>query len=125
MREPDEHYLSIYGRPVGGGAGRSKPNLTLKREILAKQNGCCLYCGLAFGSYIRRRGRTTQTKVNWDHFIPYSYLYANPQTNWVAACNICNAIKHNKIFETLAEAQRLIGNRRFELGYETVADITS
>jgi 5-methylcytosine-specific restriction endonuclease McrA len=119
----DEHYLSVYGRPIGGGVGRRRPGAKLKQEILQKQANCCLYCGLPIGGMVLRRGRVSSTSINWDHFIPYSYLYANPQTNWVASCNICNGIKHSKVYETLAEAQRAIRTRWLELGIEPVSAI--
>ena len=119
----DAAYLEIYGRSFGGGGKRTKPSATVRRQILEKQGNCCMYCGLALGSHVKRAGKVIQLRLNWDHFMPHSYLYSNPLSNWVAACHICNGIKHSKIFETVIEAQYVIKQRWRELGYEVVSEI--
>ena len=52
-------------------------------------------------------------KACWDHLVPYVYLQSNPLDNWVAACQACNGIKTDKVFETFEEVREHV-NRRLE-----------
>lgn len=129
MPELDPSYLAIYGRPLGGGGKRRAPTQLQRGRIMAMQGGACLYCGLPFGRTVARSGASLERRngkrlpsevrlrVNWDHFIPYAYLAANPGENWVAACQVCNTIKSARIFDTIRDAQSYILPRRRTLGY--------
>jgi 5-methylcytosine-specific restriction endonuclease McrA len=121
MLEPDSHYLSIYGRPLGGGSKRRRPSNSVADEILESQRGCCMYCGIAIGARVYRWSAIVVLRLNWDHFVPHSFLAANPTSNWVAACHVCNDIKSSKIFDTVTAARRFVRNRRAELGYSRAA----
>lgn len=101
-------------------ASRRRPAKKLGEEILAKQNGRCLYCDMPFGTEILRqggRGRLVRLRLQWDHFVPYSWCETNPADNWVAACHVCNTIKGPRRFETVAEARRYVLNRAIDKGY--------
>lgn len=101
-------------------ASRRRPNMTTQKEILAKQCDRCLYCDLPFGVEILRKGRKGRLivlRLNWDHFVPYSWCLTNPNDNWVAACHVCNGIKGPRRFETVADARRYILNKAFDRGY--------
>jgi hypothetical protein len=99
---------------------RSRPNVATQRQILAKQNDRCMYCDLPFGTEILRqgrRGRLVTLRINWDHFVPYSWCATNPNDNWVAACHVCNGLKGPRRFETVGEARRYITNKALDKGY--------
>jgi hypothetical protein len=68
-----------------------KPNPRLKAQILIKQEGRCAYCNVSLHA----------VKLNWDHFIPWSYLRnSGGNDNWIASCLLCNAKKSDKHFKT-------------------------
>lgn len=91
---------------------RKQPSLDEQRACLWRQDGRCIYCTLPFGSYVFRRSRHVKLQVRWDHFVPFSYSADNSDANFVAACQICNGIKSDKLFNTLEEAQAHIAARR-------------
>jgi len=115
-----ERYLAVYGRPITGAARKRKPNAAIRQRILERQGNACLYCDLPIGAHVPRRGKLITLRLNWDHFIPHAYAASNGHDNWVAACHVCNGIKHSKIFNTVIEAQLFIRPRWQELGYERV-----
>lgn len=121
--------------PIGGeriargyaitGAGRRKaPPAAIRRDVLDTQRDRCLYCGHQFGTIIRRGTRTLSLRLNWDHFIPYSYGLTNAGNNWVAACHVCNGIKSNRMFETVSRAKQYILTRWVEKGYDLTPVLT-
>lgn len=60
------------------------------------------------------------TSVEMDHRIPFSWVYNSEEENWVAACNICNRIKYDRVFATLKDIRRYISAARIERGIELV-----
>ena len=69
--------------------GRKLTSQSIKARILLSQEGRCAYCN----SNLQGQG------VQWDHFIPWSYLDGSGgDGNWVAACSTCNRKKYNFIF---------------------------
>ncbi len=97
---------------------RRTPNAATRRDVLEAQRNRCLYCENTFGSIIRRGHKTISLRLNWDHFVPYSYGLTNGGDNWVAACHVCNGIKSNRMFETVARAKTFILARWAEKGYD-------
>lgn len=73
--------------------GNKIPAQNLRRKILIEQMGRCAYCNA---------GLDDET-LEWDHFIPFSYLGCNPQNNWVAACRACNRTKSSRVFSSEAD----------------------
>lgn len=95
-------------REALGSGQRRSPSLKVRHEVLAKQANRCYYCEFEFGTVYLREGKERVRRLNWDHFIPFAYLQTNPTTNWVAACSLCNGIKHDRIFYDRDEARRVI-----------------
>jgi len=73
-----------------------------KKRILSIQGEGCLYCGRKPGQRYRVRGSTKVylLKRHWDHIIPWVYS-RKTINNITASCNICNASKYDKIFDTM------------------------
>lgn len=108
---------TIYKREIEPQSRRRRLPLAARREQIKKQEGCCLYCQRRFGSYVFRGIKTTILRVCWDHSIPFAYAYNNQASNFVASCQICNSIKHDKIFQTLEDARVNILASWAEKGY--------
>jgi hypothetical protein len=85
--------------------------------VLGKQGHRCFYCELEFGSTYLHGGKERVRRINWDHFVPFAYLQSNPAANWVAACNVCNGIKHSRIFYDREEARQIISAEARSRGY--------
>lgn len=69
------------------------PSSKIKRAILETQNHKCLYC------------RQQLVKgFHWDHFTPFALVGTNEDSNWVAACPVCNQLKQSKVFRTKEKA---------------------
>lgn len=104
---------------ITGSGKRKKPTGAARKQILADQKDRCLYCDNRFGTLIHRaRGKHVILGLNWDHFIPYAYGRTNANTNWIAACHICNGIKGCRMFDTIQEAREYILKRWEEKGYK-------
>lgn len=89
------------------------------RELLAQQGYVCVYCAEPFGSVVKRR-KLSVTMVNYDHAIPLAFLNSNPRWNWVAACNVCNAIKGSKMFASIHEIRMHVLEYRDTHRHQTV-----
>ncbi len=115
--EPRERTDSRHWAITGSGKRRS-PRIAQRRHILGKQRNRCLYCGFQFGAVVLRKSKPVVLQLNWDHFVPYAYGLTNADTNWVAACHICNGIKSCRMFfDTVAEAQQFIREGWERKGY--------
>ena len=91
-----------------------------KKAILQKQGYLCFYCGHHFGETIRKRkGESVVLKVTFDHITPF-IVALESDTNIVASCQLCNAIKHDTVFESIKEARLYIKERWRKKGYEQV-----
>ena len=79
---------------------------SVRDKIIMEQNYKCIYCDMPFGSiYVRGDNpHPHKTTIHFDHFIPFIYSSNNHVDNFVAACNICNSIKSDKMFNNLDEA---------------------
>ena len=96
---------------------RYTPSINTKKEILQNQNYRCIYCEKSFDGYVWRKGKGIKLKVAWDHFLPFCFSYNNHETNFLAACQICNGIKSDLVFDSIQEAQTYIQTKREEKGY--------
>jgi len=101
------------GSPV-----RRRPSVREKQRILRAQAYKCFYCNRYFGTLIERAGRISFLKLNWDHFIPFSYAMSGE--HFVAACHICNSLKSDMIFETPEAAREYVLEARKKKGYSDV-----
>lgn len=90
---------------------RRSPYLSDKSRIIQAQQNRCIYCRHTFGSLYVEGSKIKPLVLHWDHFIPWTYTYDNSGKNFVAACNICNLFKHDKIFDSLKEAREYVVKR--------------
>lgn len=97
---------------------RNIPSKVEREKMLAEQEHSCFYCGISFGSVRHRKGKSVIIKLCWDHKLPYSFTQNNHSHNFVAACNVCNSIKSDKIFRDLQEAQIYIQSMRRQKGFD-------
>jgi len=84
-----------------------------KQTILQAQENKCLYCQRPFGSYYTVKGKgqkKLQTKAVFDHIQPF-INGGSINGNIVAACNLCNSFKSDKLFSNLLEAWLYISNQ--------------
>jgi hypothetical protein len=98
-------------------AFRDKPSRAYCQKQLKEQDNRCFYCWLPFGVFVWRGQRRMRLRVEWDHWIPYDYSRNNRDTNFVAACHVCNRIKSCLVFDTVTEARVYINGKREEKGY--------
>lgn len=87
--------------PTGGG----------KLAILSFQENRCAYCEVHFGTWVRRNGKPIKLAVRWDHVVPWCFNANNADENFVAACQICNGIKADLIFDTIEAARVYIATK--------------
>ena len=78
---------------------RKYPSRKLKDQILCEQNYECYWCEREFYLSYFRYNSIKSLLPNYDHILPYSYSYSNPDDNFVAACNVCNSFKSSHVFE--------------------------
>lgn len=83
-------------------------------SLVSRQNHCCAYCLLPFGTIVSKRGNVIIQRPEVDHFIPWAILESTEASNGIAACNICNNYKSDKVFNSIEEARRYILERRVE-----------
>ena len=100
---------------------RQRPRRAVRDWLLNIQANRCAYCGAQFGDFIQNTntGNVIQVRLQWDHAVPYSFLRTNPKNNWLAACHVCNGMKNNKMFDSLADARAVLARKRFKCGFET------
>lgn len=91
---------------------RARPSMVYQKEQLHLQGHRCLYCEKVFGFKVQHKRKVVTLRVHWDHFIPYAYLQASPDRNFVAACQICNSLKSAKYFQTLEEVRLYVATAR-------------
>ena len=96
---------------------RRLPSAAEREEILNQQNHQCIYCECTFGMQFLRNGRKRILRVEWDHALPFSYSQNNNANNFVAACQVCNRLKHDFIFSSLDEARVYLADQRAKKGY--------
>ena len=80
-----------------------------KNRIIKSQDNKCYYCGEDLKRLYFRKGKIKLTKINFDHVIPFSFSHINGEM--VASCNLCNSIKHDKIFKNIDDIKVYIANR--------------
>lgn len=96
---------------------RRIPSKHRQAQILELQQNKCLYCDKPFGTIYVRKGKLLFTKIHFDHLVPYSYTQSCKDSEFVAACNICNNIKSNKMFETVEEVFHYVNYNRKKRDY--------
>lgn len=108
---------------------RKKPSLATQNRILDNQFQRCIYCGLRFDATVQYVGKNKSKRaslkvitlrVTWDHLVPYTYTANNRDENFVAACQVCNAIKGAKLFYSIDEAIDYVRKRWHAKGCRSV-----
>lgn len=97
---------------------RRKCPTSVKSQLREEQAGKCLYCGFPTNALIIRNNQFVQLWEEFDHFVPISYGSSNSAENWVLACNVCNGIKADHIFQNVTDAQNVMKAERSRKGYE-------
>jgi len=91
-----------------------------QRWIIAAETGfACAYCQIIFGSVVSRPGHEPRVlRMQVDHFIPVSWTgREGDRANCVAACQICNALKQDAIFDSVVNARRQLDRLWVKGGY--------
>ena len=112
---------SVYA-PITGNVRRRRPGKGLAAHLLEIAEGCCAYCTLPIKATTYRRNRLVRLRLEWDHFVPYSYLVANPVANWQVSCHVCNRLKTAGFYNSVEIAAQVILRMRERLGYESIPD---
>lgn len=105
-------------------AVRRRPSYAARKAMLELQEGKCIYCSIPFGTpfWSTRQKKILTTRVCYDHLVPFKYSQDNRDINFVCACQLCNAIKYDMIFQTIEEARLYVNKRRAQKGYEKLFD---
>jgi len=74
---------------------------------------CCVYCSGIFGTAVRYKGKVRILSRQKEHFYPRS-AGGNRGKNLVWACQICNYIKADKVFESGEDARNYILDKLLE-----------
>ena len=103
--------INKFQNMIQGNIRKGKPNKDIRKNLLEIQQNACAYCRHTFGTIYIRKNVTYRLKINWDHFVPYSFIQANDKLGWVAACNVCNNIKSNSIFASIEEVVKYVSKK--------------
>lgn len=85
---------------------------------LEAQDWRCFYCERGFGAKVWRGSNFIELRVEWDHMVPYSFNQNNGASNFVAACRVCNALKSDRMFQSVDAAKVYLNAAWKEKGYE-------
>lgn len=98
---------------------RRRPSKKAVNKMLEIQDNKCFYCDIPFGTSYKhpRLDKYMETKVCYDHLVPFAYSQDNQDINFVCACGTCNGIKSDLIFQTVEEARDYVKYRRKKKGY--------
>lgn len=91
-----------------------------QKWMLAAETGfACAYCQIIFGSVVRRPGRdSVLVRMEVDHFIPFAWTTREIEpSNYIAACQICNGLKQDSIFDSVINARRHLDRKWVQAGY--------
>ncbi|MFD7465081.1 HNH endonuclease [Streptomyces tendae] len=91
-----------------------------QRWMLAAETGfACAYCQVVFGAAVRRPGREhVIVRLQVDHVRPWSWTGLEDDIeNCVAACQICNGLKQDDIFDSIINARRHLDRLWVRAGY--------
>lgn len=83
----------------------------IKSEILSQQHGTCFYCNQEIGSAVYFRKKVRVLRATIDHVIPFAYCQHDHSDNFVVACQVCNSMKHSKIFNSMADCLEYIQDK--------------
>jgi len=84
-----------------------------KRRAAVLQGHHCAYCALPFGTVVSWKSRDTAQNLVGDHLVPYSMGGDSGRDNLVAACQVCNSLKGDRVFESMEHAARTLLSERY------------
>ena len=96
---------------------KRRPPPKYRKEQLMRQGNRCLYCERTLETQVIRGARAIRLRIEWDHMLPHAFSQDNRETNFVAACHICNSFKSNLVFQTLEQARIFILDKWKHGGY--------
>ncbi len=73
--------------------GARKPSYTDQIKILEEQDCRCAYCNVGLD----------EVQIEYDHFIPRTWVQHRKADNFVAACRACNQAKKARLFGSEAD----------------------
>lgn len=85
-----------------------------KRSILETQGNRCFYCSQPFGEMVWYKRRLVTLTAKYDHVSPFAYDQNNDKANMVAACQLCNGWKSDKIFRTIEEVRNYVRQKFYK-----------
>lgn len=92
-----------------------------KRKLLEMQKHKCFYCDCDLNSSWYMGGRMKVPRkitIQYDHVVPWVFSNNDDLDNFVAACNVCNMIKKDRIFPTIDKLREWILWKREDMNYE-------
>lgn len=95
---------------------RQRPTGRIAAAILEAQRGRCFYCGIEIGSLFEHGTDLVCAALCWDHVVPYAYCANSSPSNFVAACQQCNTVKSDKVFDTESEIKEYVRIQRIKKG---------
>jgi len=107
----------VYKRESDTSQRRKKPSPEARERILGEQFYNCFYCGRPFGALQKRGKEEFILEITWDHRLPYVIFRDSDPDNFVAACQICNSLKHDIVFETVEDARFYLAHQRRKKGF--------
>lgn len=86
---------------------KRKPSKERQQLLLTLQDNRCFWCTRPFSTpaYNVKKDRLVILSPTWDHVDPYAFTQSNCNTEFVAACQLCNAFKHSLIFSYVKECR--------------------
>ena len=106
--KPIEGGYSVQEVSMHRNNGRRSISEQAKKEILDAQENKCFWCGREFGMFvISPKGIVHQLNPVWDHYIPYAYTHSCKPSDFVAACQRCNAHKAARIITSDIDEDKL------------------
>lgn len=101
--ENTKEYIPV--KYISEARNKRKPiTLNTKEIILDLQDHKCFYCRRKFNTPYTTKGKNNikYTTAVIDHVVPFCYCQSTNH-NLVAACNLCNSLKSDKIFSDLIQ----------------------
>ena len=96
-------------------------------RAIERQGHQCAYCTLPFGSVVyvpKHHNNLTSAEVILvavaDHWIPWAIGGDGREDNCVAACEVCNRLKSDNVYDSLQSASRDILIQKMRRGHKTM-----
>src|ERR1044071_4620255 len=102
---------------------RKLPPVSWRKMILEKQGNRCCYCEQEFGRTVYYKRRAHLLRCCWDHREAYAYSFNNRPENFAAACQLCNAWKSSKLFDSDEEIKSYVKERWRKYGDVRISNL--